>query len=113
MPEERGGAPYWDAREFPRGDQNGELKLLASGYNEEDALPIRAQARVYGATIKAGESVTYNLAKGRHAYLGLAKGQFTVNNAVVKARDGAAIKDVDQLTVTAIEDSEIVLVDSK
>ena len=113
MPEERGGAPYWDAREFPRGDQNGELKLLASGYNEEDALPIRAQARVYGATIKAGESVTYNLAKGRHAYLGLAKGQVTVNDAVVKARDGAAIKDVDQLTVTAIEDSEIVLVDSK
>ena len=113
MPDERGGAPFWDAREFPRGDHEGQLVLLASGYNEDDALPIRAQARVFGATLKAGDSVTYDLLDGRHAYLAPAKGQITVNDVAVKARDGAAIKDVGQFTITALEDSEIVLVDSK
>lgn len=113
IPEERGGAPFWDAREFPRGDHENQLVLLASGYDEVDALPIRAKARVYGATLSAGQSVTYHLAENRHAYLAPAKGEITVNDVQVKARDGAAIKDVETVTITAVEDSEIVLVDSK
>jgi hypothetical protein len=37
----------------------------------------------------------------------------TVNGTKVGARDGAAIKDVDTITITAVEPSEVVMVDSK
>ena len=88
--------------------------MLASGRKGDDnALPIRADARVLGATVKAGEAVTYALEPGRHAYLGLAKGAAEVNGAAVKARDGAAIRNVETITVTASDDAEIVLVDTR
>ena len=114
IPDERGGAPYWNAREFPKGERAGELVVLASGRNgDDDALPIRADARVLGGTLDAGQSATYTLEPGRHAYLGLAKGKVTVNGTPVGARDGAAIKDVETITITAEEPAEVVMVDSK
>ena len=114
LPDERGGTPYWHARAFPRDERSGEFVVLASGRKgDEDALPIRADARVLGASVPAGERVSYALEPGRHAYLGLAKGAVTVNGVDVNARDGAAIKDVETITVTASEDAEIVLVDTR
>jgi len=35
-----------------------------------------------------------------------------IDGVQVNARDGAAIKDVDVIHVTAVEDSEIVMVDA-
>ena len=114
MPDERGGKPYWNAREFPKGERSGELVVLASGREgDSDALPIRADARVLGGTLEAGQSTTYTLEAGRHAYLALAKGKIEVNGSEVSGRDGAAIRDVNTITITAVEPSEVVMVDSK
>jgi len=113
MPDERGGEPYWDSRSFPKDDRAGELVVLASGRKgDEDALPIRADARVLGGTLKAGQSTSYTLEAGRHAYLALAKGAVTVNEETLGPRDGAAIVDEPVIEITAIEDAEIVMVDS-
>ncbi len=52
----------------PKGDRSGRFVTLASGFDEDtDALPIRADARVLGATLKAGESVDYALGVQRRA----------------------------------------------
>jgi redox-sensitive bicupin YhaK (pirin superfamily) len=113
MPDERGGEPYWDSRSFPKDDRAGELVVLASGRKgDDDALPIRADARVLGGTLKAGQSASYALEPGRHAYLALAKGAVTVNEETLGPRDGAGIVDEPVIEIKAIEDAEIVLVDS-
>jgi redox-sensitive bicupin YhaK (pirin superfamily) len=78
---------------------------------DRDALPIRADARVLGATLKVGETAEYRLAEGRRAYLVSALGAVEVNGVRLAARDGAAIENERVLSVTAIEDAEIVLVD--
>ena len=112
-PKERGGEPHWGAKPFPKGDRAGQFVVLASGLKgDADALPIRTDARVLGATIKAGESAEYRLGVGRHAYLVPATGAIDVNGVRIEARDGAAIVDEATLSVTAIEDAEIVLVDA-
>ena len=77
-----------------------------------DALPIRADARVLGATLKAGETVEYALGERRHGYLVPASGAVEVNGVRIEARDGAAITDVAVVRITAIEDSEVVMVDA-
>ena len=113
IPDARGGAPSWGARPFPKGDRSGRFVTLASGRDGDgDALPIRADARVLGATIKAGESVDYTLGGGRHAYLVPASGSIEVNGVRIGARDGVAIRDEKQIAIKALEDAEIVLVDS-
>ena len=112
-PRKAGGQPSWGAKPFPKGDRSGKFVTLASGFdNDNDALPIRADARVLGATVKAGETVEYKLGSARHAYLVPATGKVEVNGTALNARDGAAIKDVEVLTVKALEDAELVLVDA-
>jgi redox-sensitive bicupin YhaK (pirin superfamily) len=113
IPNQRGGAPSWGAKPFPRGDRSGRFVTLASGFESDtDALPIRTDARVLGATLKAGETADYALEAGRHGYLVPAKGKVEVNGVRLEARDGAAIRNEPIVRVTAIEDAELVLVDA-
>ena len=114
IPSERGGDPDWGARQFPKGDRAGQFVPLASGVaNDDDALPIRTDARVLGATVKAGESVTYTpRTADRHLYLVPATGSIRVGDVEAQARDGIAITKEDSITITALEDSELVLVDA-
>ena len=114
IPEERGGDPGWGARQFPKGNRTGQFVPLASGVaNDDDALPIRTDARVLGATVKAGESVTYTpRTADRHLYLVPATGRIRVGDIEAQARDGIAITKEESITITALEDSELVLVDA-
>jgi quercetin 2,3-dioxygenase len=115
LPKERGGKPYWGAAKFPKAERAGALVTLASGYaadQDAGALPIRQDARVLAATLKAGQDVAYQLAPGRHAYLALAKGAAEVNGVTLGPRDGAAIRDEAELRIRAADVSELVLVDA-
>ena len=113
LPDQEGGDPRWDAMEFPKGDRTGEFVTLASNDPEaHGGLMIRADARVAGATLKAGQSTEYALASGRYAYLGVAEGHVSVNGTTLGPRDAAAIKDEDVLRIEASEDAELVLVET-
>ena len=112
-PRETGGKPAWNTRPFPRGDRSGRFVILASGSSlDEGALPIRADARVLGAMLNAGESVQHALAPGRRAYLAIASGRVEVDGESVGPLDGVAITGVDAVRISALEDSELVMVDA-
>lgn len=113
VPGRRGGEPGWDTRPFPQSDRSGRLVPLASGDGADaEALPIRADARVLGARLRTGETIEYAPRPGRHVYLVPAAGALDVNGVRIEARDGAAIRDEKLLRLTALEDTELVLVDS-
>jgi redox-sensitive bicupin YhaK (pirin superfamily) len=113
LPTKDGGAPSWGAKPFPKGDRSGKFVTLASGFPEDtDALPIRTDARVLGATLKAGEVIDYPLGAARKGYLVPAAGAVEVNGVRLEARDGAAISDEAALTIKALEDAEVVMVDA-
>ena len=113
IPDARGGAPTWGAKPFPKDDRGGRFVVLASGIDgDEDALPIRANARVLGLTLAKGESAEYAFDGERYGYLVPAKGAIEVNGVAVNARDGAAIRGEARIRVTASEDAEVVLVDT-
>ncbi|HET8597701.1 MAG TPA: pirin family protein [Castellaniella sp.] len=114
FPDRRGGRPCWGSQPFPKADRSGRFVTLASGLDgDEDALPIRARARVSGATLRAGETAEYRFdGAQRLGYLVPAAGKVEVNDIVLEARDGAAIQDEPVLRITALEDAELVLVDT-
>ena len=112
-PNGRGGPPAWGAKPFPKGDRSGKFVTLASGFDDDaEALKIRTDARVLGATLKAGETTTYTVDPSRHLYLVPASGKIEVNGVDLAARDGAAITAESELIISASEDAEIVLVDA-
>ena len=112
QPTTHGGTPSWGARPFPKAERSGRFVALASGIAGDDALPIRADARVMGATIKAGERVSLTLDPKRHAYMVPATGAVDVGGVRVNARDGAAVTGEATVEIVGIEDAEIVLVDA-
>jgi redox-sensitive bicupin YhaK (pirin superfamily) len=112
-PDKMGVAPGWGARAFPRAQGQG-LSVLASGRPadaESDALKLHADAAVLAARLKSGERATYRLAPGRAAYLVPATGEIRVNGLTAGTRDGVALHEEPEITIEALADTEIVLVD--
>lgn len=105
-----GADPTWGSRHFPRGTG---LAVLASGFEGDDALKINAPARVMAATLKAGETITQTADPKRHLYLVADRGAVELNGLRLSPRDGAAIHEETDLKITAIEDAEVVLVDTE
>jgi hypothetical protein len=113
IPTSQGAPPSWGAKPFPKGERSGKFVILASGFAEDaDALPIRTDARVLGATLTAGQETVYDLGVHRRGYLVPAKGSVEVNGVTIHARDGAAIAQEPEIRVKALEDAELVLVDA-
>ena len=65
-----------------------------------------------GATLLAGTTVTHPLGRFRHSYLAPAQGVILVNGQRVAVGDGIAAIDELELTITAVEDAELILVDA-
>ncbi|MFM2041781.1 MAG: hypothetical protein RLY86_357 [Pseudomonadota bacterium] len=113
IPDKGGVQPRWEAKAFPKGDQAGELVVLASGREQDretGALMIHQDAALLGATLPAGQRVTYSLGD-RLAYLVPARGKVRINGVEIDARDGAAIKGEPVLTIEAVDEAEILLAD--
>ena len=109
-----GDAPRWGARTFPRGERSGRWEVLASNAPEADqALLIRADAKVLAATLAQGETLELAIDPQRHLYLVATTGQIEVNGVLAQPRDGVAITGEQRLIVTALGDAELVLVNSR
>lgn len=113
LPRQPGGEPRWGTRSFPRADRSGRFAVLASGFaGDGDALPIRADARLLGATLPAGGALRHSLDVLPHAYLVVASGRIAIDGEPIDALDGVAISGASAFDVTAFEDSELVLVEA-
>ncbi len=107
-----GAAPGWGAKPFPKDARDGRFQVLASGDPADGALAIHADARILGATIKAGEAIEFAAAPDRHLYL-VPSGRVTVNGVAADPRDGVAVTGEESLRIEAQDDAELVLVDAR
>ena len=106
-----GAPPGWGAMPFPKESRVGALQLLASGDPGDGTLTIQADARVFGATLSAGQVIEVDADPARHLYL-VPSGEVLVNGVKAKGRDGIAITGEAKLRIEALADGELVLVDA-
>jgi redox-sensitive bicupin YhaK (pirin superfamily) len=106
-----GAQPSWGAMPFPKESRQGQFQLLASGDPDDGALTINSDAKVLGATVKAGEAIDYAADPERHLYL-VPSGRVRVNGVEAASRDGVAITGESDVRIEAEEDAELVLVDA-
>ena len=107
-----GAAPSWGAMPGPRDSRQSAFQLLASGDPGDGTLTINADARVLGATVKAGDSIAIGADASRHLYL-VPSGKVRVNGVEANPRDGIAITGETRVEIEAEDDSELVLVDAR
>ncbi len=114
IPDRRGAAPNWGAKQFPKAAREAGFEVLASGRPQDEgkgALPLNVDGAVMAATLKPGQSLGFDLAEGRAAYLVPAKGAVTVNGLALGERDGAAIRAERRVEIAAATEAELVLVE--
>jgi quercetin 2,3-dioxygenase len=107
-----GAEPGWGAMPFPKDERDGRFQLLASGDADDGSLTINADARILGATLNAGHTISYDADPARHLYL-VPSGTVLVNGVEANPRDGVAITGEGRITIEAREDAELVLVDAR
>lgn len=106
-----GAEPSWGAMPFPKESRQGTFQLLASGDKDDGSLTINADARILGATVRAGEAIEIDVDPSRHLYL-VPSGRVRVNGSHAKPRDGIAVTGETGLRIEAEDDAELVLVDA-
>lgn len=112
-PQQEGGRPDCRARTFPCQSRPGHFVVLASGHAEGEDVPrIRSDARVLGLILREGQQTRYIADPARHLYLVPSRGSVTVNGRLLAARDGAAITGEEVLSLQALQDAELLLVDA-
>lgn len=112
IPNQRDVEPRWEARSFPKTAVNDELPILVSGYAEhqgEGVLFIHGDALIRGGRID--QDVSFDQPIKHQAYVLVSEGELSLNGEVIKKGDGAEITGVDHVTIKALQDSEIVLID--
>jgi quercetin 2,3-dioxygenase len=111
LPESNGLTPGYEQKEFPATSKQEKLRLVASRDGGEGSLKIHQDVKTYNALLASGESISFDLPQGRHAWLQIVKGEVGLNNTSLKPGDGAAVSDESNLTIAAVQDAEIVLFD--
>ena len=111
VPEKRGLAPGYEQKRFDESARRGKLALVASRDGREGSVTIHQDAEIRAALLDAGQSVEHRLAKGRGAWIQVARGEIDANGKKLKAGDGAAVEDEKSISIRATAPSEVLLFD--
>jgi redox-sensitive bicupin YhaK (pirin superfamily) len=101
MPETRGIKPSYQQFAYDPDEKRGTLRLIAGP--EQNTNPpsahINQDARMYAAVLGNGETITYPIPRGRHAWVQGAAGEIDVNGVALREGDGLAVSDESSLTL--------------
>ena len=111
LPEETDIEPAYEQKMFEDEEKRGHLRLVGSPNGEDGSVTIRQDARLYATLLGPGESVTHELAAGRHAWVQVARGHVELNGQTLKQGDGAAVSNESKLTLVGTESAEVLLFD--
>ena len=96
----------------PKEGKQGELGVLVSGMAARPGGAfINQDAAILGAELPAGRSVELGLGPDRQAYVVAAHGRLRLDGTDLPERDGAVVWDVESLTITAVDDADVLVVD--
>ncbi|MDR3494765.1 MAG: pirin family protein [Ancalomicrobiaceae bacterium] len=111
VPEKDGLAPSYEQKTFPDADKRNRLRLIGSHDGRDGSVTIHQDVDLYAALLSDGASVTHEIVGGRGAWVQVARGSVKLNDTVLGEGDGVAIGTSGVLTLTGIDDTEVLLFD--
>jgi redox-sensitive bicupin YhaK (pirin superfamily) len=111
MPNQRGIKPSYEQKTFSAADKAGTLRRVASPDGQDGSVTIHADATVYAGLFDRDQATELSLAKGRHAWVHVVRGQAQVNGAALSAGDAVALSDERTVRIQGIDASEVLVFD--
>ena len=110
-PGELGIKPSYEQKFFAPGEKRGKLCLLASPDARDGSVKIHQDAQLYAALVDGDEAVTHRLAKGRKAYVHVARGAVTVNGQPLGPGDALKADGESEMVIEKGDQAEVLLFD--
>ena len=112
MPNRRGAVPAYEQRAFPGVANAGRLTLLASEEGQDGSIRINQDARLYAATLRAGQRIgEFSARPGRGLWIQVLRGAVRLNSTTLSTGDAAAITEEPAPAISATDEAEILLFD--
>lgn len=110
-PAQRGLTPSYDQRAFPAEERAGRLRLMVSPDGAEGSVRIHQDARIYGGHFEEGQSASYRIPPGRHAYVQVVRGRVQVAGKAMVEGDGLEVSGESGLGIEGVESADILVFD--
>jgi redox-sensitive bicupin YhaK (pirin superfamily) len=110
-PAQRGIKPGYEQKTFSDDEKRGQLRLVASRDGENGGVTVHADARVYAGLLGKGQTAELPIAKGRCAWVHVARGNVAVNDQTLGEGDGIAIENEPHLRLTGVDEGEVIVFD--
>ena len=108
-PAKPGSAPSVETRHFKPDEKLGRLKLIASASGESGSLKIQQDARVYAAILTDARSLSFEVGRGRCAYVHVARGSVAVGETRLNTGDAMKITHAPRIILQNGNDAEVIL----
>jgi len=110
-PSRAGFEPGHEQKRFSAAERRGVLCVVASPDARKGSLRVHRDAELYSSLLDPGQHVVHELSPGRSAWLHLLDGKVMLGDVILTAGDGAGITVERAVSITAQEESEIMLID--
>lgn len=100
-----------EQKRFSVAERRSGMCLVAAADAGRGSLHLREDALVYSALLEPGQHLVHDLQPGRRAWLHVVSGEVTLADLVLTSGDGAGITSERSVSLTAIEEAEILLLD--
>jgi quercetin 2,3-dioxygenase len=112
-PNKRGVKPQYNQRRFHVAEEPNKFHLLASGgetAGREDSFAIHADADLFAAVLEPGK-ITEHVFGKPYGWLHVVRGDVTLGGTKLKAGDGVAFTDEEQIALSSKCGGEVLLFD--
>lgn len=112
FPKVRNITPRYGQIAFKPEDRINKLQQIVSPVKEDEGVLINQDAWFHLGNLKSGFSTDYKIKqKGNGVYAFVIAGDVSINDQRLNKRDGFGIWDVDTLSVSAVTDAELLLME--
>jgi redox-sensitive bicupin YhaK (pirin superfamily) len=110
-PSEAGLEPNHEQKRFSAAERRGLLCVVASPDAQRGSLRLHGNALMYSTMLDPGQHMFHELSQGRSAWLHLVQGEVTLGDVVLTTGDGAGVTAERVVSLTAREETELLLLD--
>ena len=112
FPKERDIKPRYDQKVFDINERKNKFQTVVSPNKENGAMWINQDACFSLANIDKGKTLQYSIKhKGNGAYLFVIEGSVSTAGETLNKRDAIGIEDIGNIEISALENSEILVID--
>ena len=111
MPKEKNVTPTYEQKRFEDVEKKNNLRLVASPNGADGSVTIGQDAKLFASLLDNEKRVSYNIERGRAAWVQCVAGVVSVNGIELKTGDAGAITDEQNLVIESKDSSHILLFD--